>query len=167
MLQSKDEFQRVIELGKVVLLTGNSYEILGKHINNIPALNIFDFETKHTEYRITGDVICTCKTLKNKVVGFVNNMSSITNNNQPLFEIELGVGENKNSTREGLVYKNLIGTHLIGPILEKNPEIMKFIINKIGTNADDAFEYKEIEYPNEHKGYELVLKELEARKDKK
>lgn len=165
MYKYKESFKEAIENNKVILLTGNSYEILGNNINGKKALDIFSFETETTENRITEDIIATSNFLKNKVVGFINNMSSITKNEQPLFNIEFGVGQNKDSMKEGIMYKNLIGTHLIGPLLERNPEILQLIVEKIGKNKDEKFEYKKIEYPEEENGYKLVVQELENRKE--
>ena len=64
---------------------------------------------------------------------------------------------------EGILYKNLFGTHLIGPLLIRNPEILRIIVKKICKNKDENYSYKEIEYPDEQNGYKLVLGELEAR----
>ena len=161
----KEGFEKAIESNKIVLLTGNSYEILGKKIAEKEALGILNFETERTGKRITADVIASSKILKNKVVGFVNNMSSIKNNDNPLFEIEFGEGESANSKFEGVTYKNVIGTHLIGPLLIRNPEILKMLVNKICKQKDENFECKEIEYAEEEKAYELVLHELENRKE--
>lgn len=165
MYKYRDSLKEAIENNKVILLTGNSYEILGKNINGKKALDIFEFETENTENRITEDIIATSSILKDKAVGFINNMSSITNNKEPLFSIEFGVGESKESMQEGIMYKNLIGTHLIGPLLERNPEILQLMVERIGKNKDENFEYKKIEYPEEENGYKLVLSELENRKN--
>ena len=165
MYRYRDNFKDAIENNKVILMTGNSYEILGKSINGKKALNIFEFETETVDDRITEDIIATSKLFNSKVVGFINNMSSITNNTQPLFKIEFGVGESKDSKQEGIVYKNLLGTHLIGPLLERNPAVMEYVVEKIGKNKDENFEYKVIDYKEENDGYKLVLQELENRKE--
>lgn len=159
----KDNIKQIIEQGKVILLTGNSYEILGESINGKQALGIFNFETDILDDRITTDIICKSKLLKNKVVGFINTMSKVKNNKNPLFEIEWKLGNIGNKEEEGIAYKNLIGTHLIGPILVRNPEMLQLIIEKICKQKEKNYEYKNIEYINEQKGYELVLKELENR----
>ncbi len=165
ILKEKEELQSVMESGKVILFTGNSYEILGKSIDGKPALEFFEFETEHKEKRKTPDVICTSEILKNKVVGFINTMSVIKNNDKPLFKIEWNSESNKENEPDGIIYKNLMGTHLIGPLLIRNPEILKIIVEKICEAKDENFKYKEIEYIDEQKGYELVLKELEQRKE--
>ena len=89
-------------------------------------------------------------------------MSSLTGIQSPAFNVQWGL---KDKT-EGLVYKNLIGTHVIGPILIRNPELLKLLINRICTQKDENFKYKDITYEDEEEGYELVLKELETRKNK-
>lgn len=163
----KEELKSFIEEGKTVLLTGNSFEILGKSIDGKPALEFFDFETEHTEKRETPDVICTSEILKNKAVGFINTMSIIKNNNKPLFKIEWNSESSSVNEPEGIIYKNLMGTHVIGPLLIRNPEMLKMIIEKICKAKDENFKYKEIQYEDEQKGYELVLKELQGRAEVK
>ena len=163
ILSEKEDLKNFIEEGKTILLTGNSFEILGKSIDGKPALGFFEFLTEHQEKRETPDVICTSEILENKVVGFINTMSIIKNNDKPLFKIEWNSESSKVDEPEGIIYKNLMGTHLIGPLLIRNPEILKMIIEKICEAKDENFEYKEIEYVDEQKGYELVLKELQER----
>lgn len=167
ILAEKEDLKNFIEEGKTVLLTGNSYEILGKSIDGKTALELLDFETEHTKNRTTSDIICTSPNLKNKIVGFINTMSIIKNNNHPLFKIEWKSENYKENEQEGISYKNLLGTHLIGPLLIRNPEILKIIIEKICKAKDENFKYKEIEYKDEQKGYELVLKELNGRAELK
>jgi len=167
ILTEKEDLKNFIEEGKTVLLTGNSFEILGKSINGKPALEIFEFETEHKEKRETPDVICTSEILENKVVGFINTMSVIKNNDKPLFKIEWNSESSEVNEPEGIIYKNLMGTHLIGPLLIRNPEILKMTIEKICKAKDENFKYKEIQYEDEQKGYELVLKELEGRAELK
>lgn len=166
IISEKEDLKNFIEEGKTVLLTGNSFEILGKSIDGKPALEIFEFETEHKEKRETPDVICTSEKLENKVVGFINTMSVIKNNDKPLFKVEWNSESSSVNEPEGIIYKNLMGTHLIGPLLIRNPEILKVIIEKICTAKDENFKYKEIEYEDEQKGYELVLKELQGRAEK-
>lgn len=161
--KEKEEFKEVIEDGKVILLTGNSYEILGKSIDEKPALGIIDFETQRLKDRVTSDIICKSEILKNKVVGFINKADYIQNNKHPLFQIDWSASH-MDEEYEGILYKNVFGTHIIGPILVRNPELLKNIIERICMQKDENYTYKEEEYLDEQKGYELVLSELENRK---
>ena len=160
----KDNIKSVIDKEKVLLLTGNSFEMLGKTIDTNEALGIFDFEVKREKDRETSDVIYKSKVLKNKVVGFINKASQIYHNMNPLFEVDFGIGENENNDYEGIKYKNVYGTHVSGPILVRNPEFLKLIVETICKNKNKNFRIKKIEYKNEDEGYKLVLQELESRK---
>ena len=84
----------------------------------------------------------------------------------PFFEVVFGIGENENKDYEGIKYKNLYGTHISGPILVRNPEFLKYLVQIICKNNRNNFEYKVIEYKNEEDGYKLVLEELENRMNK-
>ena len=130
------------------------------------AFGIFDFEVHRENDRNTSDVIYRSKFLKNKVVGFVNKCTKIYHNMNPLFEVDFGIGENENNDYEGIKYKNLYGTHVSGPILVRNPEFLQIIVEAICFNKNKNFKVKDIKYKNELDGYELVLSELENRKEK-
>lgn len=127
---------------------------------------IFDFEVKREKDRKTSDIIYKSKILNNKIVGFINKSTKIYHNMNPFFEVEFGIGENENNDYEGIKYKNLYGTHISGPILVRNPELLKHIVVTICKVKNSNFKYKEIDYKNEEEGYKLVLSELEARKEK-
>lgn len=154
-----------LENKKVFLCTGNSFEMFGKTIDKKEALSIFDYETVRLSDRITSDVIYKSKYFDNKVVGFVNKMTEMYHNMSPLFEVEFGVGENKRNDFEGVKYMNFYGTHVSGPILARNPEFLKKLVVEICKSVDKKFKYNEVEYVYEQSGYELVLSELEKRKN--
>ena len=157
------EFNNAIEDKKVILATGNSFEMFGKSIDGKEGLCIFDYETERLDDRVTSDVIYKSKFFEGKIVGFVNKMTKMYHNMLPLFEVEFGIGENERNDYEGVQYVNLYGTHISGPILARNPNFLKHLVIQICKKADKKFEYKEIEYPYETAGYNLVLDELEKR----
>lgn len=160
----KEDIKKYIDSGKYALFTGNSFEMLGKKIEKVEALNILDFEVSRTKDRMTSDVIFKSKYFKNEIVGFINKMSNITNNQNPLFEVLFGIGENENNDYEGIKYKNIYGTYLSGPLLVRNPEILRTLILGICEVKDRNFKCKINTYKNEEDGYSLVLAELMRRK---
>lgn len=160
----KEEFKKYIDSGKYALLTGNSFEMLGKKIDKKDALNILEFNVSRTKDRVTSDVILTSKYFKNEVVGFINKMSNITNNHNPLFEVDFGIGENEKNDYEGIKYKNIFGTYVSGPVLVRNPEMLRTIMLGICEVKDKSFKCKVNTYQNEEDGYLLVLSELMKRK---
>ena len=160
----KEELEKYIDSEKVILMTGNSFEMLGKKIDNEECLGIFDFETTRDKDRETSDVIYKSKFLSKPVVGFVNKMTKMYHNMNPFFEVELGIGENENNDYEGIKYKNLYGTHVSGPILVRNPELLKMLVDTIC--KQNKIKTKDVSYKNEEEGYNLVLSELKNRKQK-
>jgi len=167
MKRHKDDFKSYIDSNKVALLTGNSIEMLGKEIidneNRIEGLNVFDFVVKKLEDRKTSDVILKSTLFSEDTVGFINKQANIENNNNHLFNVSFGIGDNDDNTYEGVCKNNLIATYVIGPLLIRNPHILKYIVEKIIKNKDESFNIKEIDYLNEKEGYELVLRELQER----
>ena len=158
-----EDFKEYVKADKYALFTGNSFELIGKKIEDKEALNILDFEVTKTSDRKTSDVIFKSKFFKNEVVGFINKMSNITNNHNPLFEVVFGIGENENNDYEGIKYKHVYGTYISGPLLVRNPEILNTLILGICEMKDSNFKCKVNKYENEEEGYELVLSELMKR----
>ena len=162
-----DGLKKYIDDKKILLATGNSFEMFGSKIDEKSGLNLFDFEVKRDKDRTTSDVIYSSEHLKKKIVGFVNKGSKIYHNMNPFFKVEFGVGENENNDYEGVKYKNFYGTHVSGPILVRNPEFLQKLVIDICKTQKSNFKLKKIEYKNEEAGYELVLDELTKRKESK
>ncbi len=163
-----DQLKAYIESGKPMLMTGNSFEMLGKTITDCndkvyDGLGIANFTTtEQNKKRVTGDVIYKADFLEKPLVGFINKCSEINGIENPLFNVEMGLSDNSDSKNEGIVINNLYGTHLTGPVLIKNPAFLEHIANII---IKPYNEYKLCtDYLNyENAGYEVTLTELRKR----
>ena len=63
------------------------------------------------------------------IVGFENHGGRTRiNGNKPLGKVLYGKGNDGQSGYEGVVYKNVIGTYLHGPLLPKNPQLADWLI---------------------------------------
>ena len=168
LMNKKDEFCAAAKSGKVMLLTGNAFEMLGKSVTDAygkkyEALGLCDFETTESyEKHLTGDAICKCDFIPEPFVGFINKCSTTTKTENPLFTMQMGYANNTAEPYEGCRFNNVFATHLIGPILVKNPHFTKYII-KLITKDIDGFEYKEIINQYEQGSYEITLSELKNR----
>lgn len=161
IMKYKDDIVKYVESRKTLLFTGNASELFGKTIDGVEALNIFNFSTIHTNKRFTGDVIVKDKK-KNFVVGFINRSSNIIRGDDSnyLFEyVMMDKGLNDND-EEGFVLNNAFVTHIIGPILVKNPDFMNRIIKAI---LPSVYEYKNIRYEDEVESYLVTLEALKDR----
>lgn len=111
-----------IEKGKFFLITGNALPMFGKKLYNEEALNIFDFSTKETKERVSKEVIIN-NDIGHPIYGFVNNQDDISNHQNYLFE------------NEGIKYKNFYGTQVLGPILSRNPDFLKYFLKELLQNT--------------------------------
>ena len=164
LMAYKDELKEYIEAGKMLLMTGNSFEILGKTLKDAKkkvyeGLGFFDFSVKEQERaRNTADAIFMMEGQEKPLVGFINKCSTMEGINMPLFQVKMGLGNEAKGTTEGIRYKNFYGTHLTGPILIKNPYFLIQIASDLcGKEMNGDY----LIY--EKAGYEITLRELTKR----
>ncbi|MGN1034439.1 MAG: hypothetical protein ACI4PK_02465 [Oscillospiraceae bacterium] len=155
----------IFEKNAVVLLTGNSMPLFGKKIvaesgEEVEGLSILDIETYETYNTPTmQDCVFDCELIHSKIVGFINRATKIISNEKPLFKVIKGVGNSPDDRFEGMQKNNLFATHLIGPILAKNPDFLELVIKKLA-NKTREFEYFAMKLDDMQKAYEVTLGEL-------
>lgn len=163
-----EQIKSYIGGNKLMLMTGNSFEMLGKAITDCNGdvhmgLGVFDFVTiEQNSKRITSDAIFTTEFQENALVGFINKCSEINGIISPLFTVKMGIGNSSNNNKEGLHLANLFATHLTGPILIKNPYFLEFIAKRLSENTN-GFEVKTDYLKYEYLAYDISLKELTKR----
>lgn len=132
LLRYREPLRAAFDSGKVMLFTGNAFELLGARVTDaagtaFDALGFAPFETVESNRRITGDVLARCEMLSDTLVGFMNKCSKTTGVESPLFALDMGFGNEAQRGMEGFVTNNCFGTHLSGPILVKNPHLLRKI----------------------------------------
>lgn len=159
-IKYKTEFVDCVKNGKLILFTGNSIELLGEKIDDVEALGIFDFETKHYDKRFTGDVIVRNDEF-GYLVGFINKSSVISGGSSyRLFDYVCKESQLDKNMFEGFRFNNLFATHLIGPVLIKNPSFMNKIVSCL---MPVGMKMKKIVYQNEEESYIITLNSLKER----
>ena len=135
----KASLKSAFENNKVMLFTGNSWEMLGKSIetaegNVTDGLNLFDFEVKEqSARRLTGDIKAKTEFIDDELIGFINKCSEVKGVNSPLFTLTMKP-ESFAFETEGIKEKNLFGTQIVGPVLVKNPALCNYIAELIIKN---------------------------------
>jgi len=135
----KELLVSMVEAGLPVLATGNSHELFGRAIKEeggerYEALGVLDFETVQLPTRVTGDCVYKASFLPERLIGFINRAGDGQEGNiERPFHAELGPGANDKSSAEGIRYKNLLGTYMTGPILVRNPPLLKYFADKFAT----------------------------------
>lgn len=168
LMTKKDEFISAAKSGKIMLLTGNASELIGKSITDAygkvyEGLALCPFETVESyKARLTGDAICTCRFLTEEFVGFINKCSSTKGVVEPMFTMQMGHGNSDTDKNEGCHIHNVFATHLIGPILVKNPHFTKYLMSQL-TKGIEGFTLKDTINHFELGSYEITLRELKNR----
>lgn len=152
----KKDIQKYIEDGKYFICTGNSYELFGKEIafesETIKTLGIFDYKSKILEERKIMEISAKTDIIDKELIGFMNTGSTNDNEKENFLKNINNTDEN-----EGIIYKNFIGTYLIGPLLVRNPELLKLIVKKIIKEKDSKYRLKKINLDFLEKAYNDCL----------
>lgn len=156
----KDEFKEYVEHNGVVIAICGGYQLLGHYYKmkdeTIQGLDILDVYTESGEGRLIDNVVIQTEFSDRPVVGFENHGGrTFINNHTPFGKVLYGNGNNGTDGFEGVLYKNVIGTYLHGPLLPKNPHLCDYIIKKALQNKygdvnlqdlDDSVEFAANDY---------------------
>ena len=156
ILKYKKDIKKSIEDGKVFILTGNSYELLGKSIEGKKCLDIFNFESRYIPERISIEQVMETDLIPQKIVGFQNRGSVNNNKNNNFLRVIDGNGNDEGYEFEGIQYKNLYATYTFGPLLIRNPYFLDYIIKKL--LEEKNIPYTEKLDTTDYKAYEVFLK---------
>lgn len=129
------DFKAYVEDGGVVIAVCGGYQLLGRYYKTdkgvIEGLDLVDIYTEQGEGRLIGNCVLKSDLVEMPVVGFENHGGrTYINGNQPFGKVLYGYGNDGESGYEGVVYRNVIGTYLHGPLLPKNPQIADWLIGR-------------------------------------
>lgn len=133
--ETKKDFKAYVEDMGVVIAVCGGYQLLGNYYQTeegrISGLDLVDIYTEQRSGRLISNVVIKSELFETPVVGFENHGGRTEINfNQPFGKVLYGSGNNGESGYEGIVYKNVIGTYLHGPLLPKNPHVCDYLIQK-------------------------------------
>ena len=111
------------------------YQLLGKYYQTdegmIEGLNLLDIYTEQEKERLIGNIILESDLSDIPVVGFENHGGrTYLNGCRPFGKVLYGAGNDGRSGYEGVIYKNVIGTYLHGPLLPKNSRICDYLLER-------------------------------------
>ena len=124
----KAEVAQYIENGGMLLATGNSWEIFGKAVTyrdkEYEGLGIFDYTTVIGKERLVDECEASIPEYGIDIVGFSNHSGVVTGSNNGFTVFSKGRGESH-------LYKGFMGTHMIGPILARNDELVLKLLGRL------------------------------------
>ena len=138
LLSRRDNIQTAMDSGSFIFLVCGGYQLFGRYYiaadgSKINGLQFFDYytDTGKDGTRCIGNIAIECELDGERMiaVGFENHGGrTFIGQNRPFGKVLHGYGNEENSGCEGVVYKNVIGTYLHGPLLPKNPQVCDWLI---------------------------------------
>ena len=131
----RKEMQAYVEDGGTVLAVCGGYQLLGHYYDTpdgrMRGLSLVDLYTEQGDPRLISNVVLQSEELPYEIVGFENHGGrTYIGENRPFGNVVHGYGNNGTDGREGVLYKNVIGTYLHGPLLPKNPHVCDRILQQ-------------------------------------
>ena len=117
----------------MVIAICGGYQLLGKYYKTdqgtITGLDLVNLYTEQGEGRLINNIVMKSDLFEMPIVGFENHGGrTFIGDNKPLGKVLYGKGNDGISGYEGVVYRNVIGTYLHGPLLPKNPQLADWLI---------------------------------------
>ena len=145
-----ERIREYVENNGVLIAFCGGFEILGNYYKikdeTVQALGLIDMFTEYSDVRLIDDVIIQTDISDRPIVGFENHGGRVyINNNTPFGKVIYGNGNNGTDGFEGVIYKNVIGTYLHGPLLPKNPHLCDYIIKKALQNKYGDVELQDLD----------------------
>ncbi len=145
----RENVKAYVEDGGTLLAVCGSYQLLGHYYQlekeKIEGLSVLDLYTESGKKRLIGNVVLQSEKF-GKVVGFENHAGrTYINGLTPFGKVLYGNGNNGKDGYEGVIYKNVIGTYLHGPLLPKNPVLCDHILkNALERKYGTGIEFPEL-----------------------
>lgn len=131
----RKDFRDYVEDNGVVIAVCGGYQLLGHYYDTqegrIEGLSLVDLYTEQGSPRLISNIVIQSEEFDYPIVGFENHGGrTCISGNQPLGKVVFGFGNNGKDQEEGVMYKNVIGTYIHGPLLPKNPHVCDLLLKR-------------------------------------
>ena len=155
--------------GTAMLFAGTAMDLLGKSITDengqvYEGLGLAEFSTAQGKRRYVEDVYGHTDLYEEAVVAFMNKSSVITGVEHPLLtEVNMGMGNEAEKGPEGYHRNHVYASHLTGPLLVKNPQLLEAFMHIIYHQRNEFLPARRPAYPYEEQGYAVTEEQLRLR----
>ncbi|MBQ9042667.1 MAG: DUF1727 domain-containing protein [Eggerthellaceae bacterium] len=142
LLAQAGALRNYVEDDGVLLAICGGYQILGREWimdgQSVPGLGIIGVVTKRADgnahNRLVGNIALQSALANTPVIGYENHAGRtyLDATCKPFGQVagRHGHGNNDSDGADGVLYRNVVGTYLHGPLLAKNPEIADYLIER-------------------------------------
>ncbi|MCI6273438.1 MAG: glutamine amidotransferase [Coriobacteriaceae bacterium] len=134
LLAVQAEIRAFVEDGGVLAAVCGGYQLLGSSYlmadERVEGLSLVDLYTDHGDPRLIGNIVVESPISPQPIVGYENHggRTHLGEGVTPLGRVVYGHGNDGVTGYEGVLYKNVMGTYVHGPLLPKNPGVADCLI---------------------------------------
>lgn len=145
LLTMHDELRRWGTEGVPILSVGTGWELLSWGVETadgrtVEGLGVLPGRAVPRAERATGDLVVRSPRFGH-LIGFENHARDyVQAEASPLGRIVAGIGNGRDAGQEGVVMGWVLGTHLHGPVLAKNPAMADAIASEMASRAGATYE---------------------------
>ena len=171
-LQSiRSEMAAYVEDGGSVIAVCGGYQLLGHYYDTpdgrMDGLSLVDLYTEQGSPRLISNVVLKSEDFPYEIVGFENHGGrTYIGSNHPFGQVSYGYGNNGQDHTEGVMYKNVIGTYLHGPLLPKNPHVCDRLISTALERKYGKGELEELDDSMERAANRYIVERFAAEKSR-
>ena len=151
------------QLAAVKDMRANGYQLLGNYYKmgdeTIEGLGVVNIHTERGDSRLISNIVLQSDLFPLPIVGFENHGGrTFIEDYQPLGKVLSGHGNNDKDKSEGIVYKNVIGTYLHGPLLPKNTHLCDYLLQTALNRRFGKVELPELDDKDELAANHYIVK---------
>ncbi len=141
LMRMRDDLRTFVEDDGALLAICGGYQILGQEWlladETVEGLGIIDVTTgraSSSSSRLIDNIVLRSSRFSTPVVGYENHAGRtyLGEGAEPFGRVVSTVGHGNNDTdhSDGVLYRNVVGTYLHGPLLSKNPEVADDLLDR-------------------------------------
>ena len=163
----RKDFKAYVEDGGVVIAVCGGYQLLGHYYDTdkgrIEGLSLVDLYTEQGSPRLISNIVLQNDSLGHPITGFENHGGrTYTGEMRPFGKVLSGFGNNGQDRKEGVIYKNVTGTYLHGPLLPKNPHVCDYLLKNALERKYGNSELSPLDDTQEYEANQYMLKRLKV-----